>query len=47
MMDTKDLFLEIKQPGHDANHSLPFMAEVKMVELYLNSTIRLKNVVFN
>jgi len=32
------LSLGVKQPGHEANHSLPSSAEVKdCVELYLHS----------
>jgi hypothetical protein len=44
VLDT--IFLRVKWPGREANHSAPSNAEVKeCVELYLPSPIRLHSVV--
>jgi hypothetical protein len=37
----------IKRPGHEANHSPPYTIGLRMVELYLYSSIRLHGVVLN
>jgi hypothetical protein len=39
------LFPGVKRPGREVDHSLPSSAEVKCVELYLHSAIRLHGVV--
>jgi hypothetical protein len=42
------LSLRVKQPGHEADHSPPYSAEVKeCVEIYFHSPIRLNGVVLN
>jgi len=42
------LSLEVKHPGREADHSLPFSAEVKeCVELYLHSPTRLHGVLLS
>jgi hypothetical protein len=42
------LFLGVKRPGREADHSPPYSAEIKeRVELYLNSPIRLHGVVLS
>jgi hypothetical protein len=38
--------MRIKRPGREANHSPPFDAEVKMVEVKFHSRMRLQGVVF-
>jgi hypothetical protein len=40
--------VEVKQPGHEADHSSPYSAEVKeCVEIYLLSPIRLHGMVLS
>jgi hypothetical protein len=47
-MGTRGCFLRVKRPGCEADHSPPFLAEVKKcVELYLHSPIRLHGVVLS
>jgi hypothetical protein len=46
-MDTGASFPEIKPPVQVANHSLPYSAEVKKVELYLQSPTGFPDVVLN
>jgi hypothetical protein len=41
-----DLYLEVKWPGREADHSPPSSAEVKeCVDLYLHSPVRLHGVI--
>jgi hypothetical protein len=46
-MDEVALFPELKQPGRQADHSLPSNAEIKNVKLRIDSPIRLHSVVLN
>jgi hypothetical protein len=46
-MDTGGYFTAVKRPGREADHSRPTSAEVKKMDPYIQSSVRLHGVVLN